>query len=61
MDDILKVSEVAQRLRLTEDAVYQMVASGKLPFFRVGQKAGAIRFRWNEIEKWIEGQNDKKI
>ena len=59
MNDILTVSELAQRLKLTDDTIYQMVAAGKVPYFRVGQKAGAIRFRWDDIEKWIEKQGEK--
>jgi len=51
--DVLTVNEVAQVLRMSRGAIYQMVARGQLPGFKVGR---SVRVRREAIAKWIEAQ-----
>jgi excisionase family DNA binding protein len=51
--DIMTIKEVAAYLKLTEKTAYRLAAEGKIPGFKVG---GSWRFRWVEIEKWIDKQ-----
>ncbi len=50
-EKILDVRELAEFLRVNPAAVYQGVKRGTIPHFKVGQQ---IRFRFSEIEKWME-------
>ena len=51
--DIITIKEVAEYLRIKEKTVYDLVAKGKIPGFKVG---GAWRFDKTDIDKWIEEQ-----
>ncbi len=50
-EKILDVQELAKFLKVNPAAVYQGVKRGTIPHFKVGQQ---IRFRFSEIEKWME-------
>ncbi len=54
--DLMIIKEVAEYLRIKEKTVYDLVAKGKIPGFKVG---GAWRFKKTEIESWIEKQGNK--
>jgi len=54
--DILTIREVADYLRITEKTAYRLVASEKLPGFKIG---GSWRFRKGEIDAWIELKKTK--
>lgn len=47
--NLLKVPEVAERLSCSESLVYQMVASGELPHYRLGKGRGSIRVSEEQI------------
>lgn len=51
--DLITIKEVAEYLRIKEKTVYDLVAKGKIPGFKVG---GAWRFKLGELEGWIEKQ-----
>jgi excisionase family DNA binding protein len=52
---LLTVAEVAQWLSVSSSLVYQLVESGKLPIYRIGNGRGAIRFRPEDIEAYLDG------
>jgi excisionase family DNA binding protein len=50
----LTVKEVAERLRLSVPAVYQLCAEQKLGHLRLGVRKGVIRVREEDLEAYIE-------
>lgn len=56
-DEILTLKEVALYLKLAEKTAYRLAAEGKLPGFKVG---GSWRFKYFDIESWIETKKDKR-
>lgn len=56
--ELLKVADVAERLRVTTGRVYQLIAEGIIPVVRVG---GAIRIPRVAWETWISDQSDKAL
>jgi excisionase family DNA binding protein len=48
--ELLKVPEVAECLRISEDLVYELVARGELPAVRLGRK---IRLPAFGLKQWI--------
>lgn len=48
---LLMVGDVAERLRTTPRAVYDMVQAGLLPAVRVGR---FVRFQPRSLSQWIE-------
>lgn len=56
-DEILTLKEVASYLKLAEKTAYRLAAEGKLPGFKVG---GSWRFKYFDIESWIETKKDKR-
>ena len=53
-ETLLTVREVAERLRLSQASVYQMVKSGRLAVCRLGPRRGAIRIRESDLEACLE-------
>ena len=51
---ILRVSEVAEVLRVDPDTVYSMVRRGELPVIRVGR---AFRFSREQLVRFVEGSH----
>lgn len=51
---LLTVAEVADWLSVSGSLVYQLVDSGNLPVHRIGNGRGAIRFRSEDIESYID-------
>jgi excisionase family DNA binding protein len=51
---LLTVREVAERLRLSAAAVYEMIRTGKLLSIRIGPRRGAIRVRVEDVDACIE-------
>jgi excisionase family DNA binding protein len=49
---LLKVREVAERLGLTPETVYGMIADGKIPSVRVGRRY--LRVRQDHLDSWID-------
>lgn len=48
--ELLKVSEVAEMLKLTNQQVYNLKAQKKIPFIEIG---GSIRFDKADIISWL--------
>jgi excisionase family DNA binding protein len=51
---LLTVAEVAEKLNVSPSLVYQMVETGKLPFLRIGNGRGAIRFQGEDIQAYLD-------
>lgn len=51
---LLTADEVALRLRASRPSVYRWAREGRLPSFRVGAGAGALRFDADELAAWLE-------
>jgi len=52
-DEILKIKDVANLLKVGEKTVYSMAKKGELPAFKV---RGQWRFSRKDIDEWIEDQ-----
>lgn len=52
---LLTASQVARRLSVSRNWVYQAVEDGRLPYRRLGP-GGPIRFVASEIEEWLDAQ-----
>jgi len=53
--DILTTAECAERLKITERTVRQMVSDGRVPCFRVGgEERGHLRFNWPAVLNALE-------
>lgn len=54
-DRLLKVSELAKFLGVSQSTIYRWLEADKLPKpFDLGE--AAVRWRLSEIEAWLEGQ-----
>jgi excisionase family DNA binding protein len=54
-EQLLKISEVAQRLRCSIALAYALCAEGKLPHVRLGLGRGTIRVLERDLELYLEG------
>ena len=52
-DEIFKIKDVANLLKVGEKTVYSMAQKGELPAFKV---RGQWRFSRKDIDEWIENQ-----
>ena len=52
--ELLRVSDIAARLRLTSGRVYQLIQAGDVPAVRVG---GAIRVPSGAFQEWLRAQD----
>ncbi len=59
-DVLLTVREVAQRLRVSSNCVYDLVSTGKLVCYRVGVGRGAIRVRRIDIDEYLAASRMEK-
>jgi excisionase family DNA binding protein len=50
---LLTVQEVADRLRLSERQVRRLIAFGRLPAIRLGDKGASVRVDRGELEAWL--------
>ena len=48
---LLTISEVADYLNIKQKTIYAKTEAGEIPCYRIG---GLIRFRLDEIDKWLE-------
>lgn len=55
-EKILKMSEVAEMLRLNYCTMSRKAKSGEIPSFKIG---GRILFRLSSINGWIDAQEEK--
>lgn len=51
--EYLKVTEVAEELRIARSRAYELVADGTIPAVRIGR---TIRVSRRELNRWLEGQ-----
>jgi len=51
--EFLKVTEIAQELRIARSKAYELVADGTIPAVKIGR---SVRVRRKELERWLEGQ-----
>lgn len=58
---LLTVSEVSGWLNISASLVYQLVDLGKLPVHRIGNGRGAIRFRQEDIEEYLEASRSENV
>jgi len=49
--NFLTISEVSNYLQIKQKTIYAKVEAGDIPCYRIG---GLIRFRLEEIDKWLE-------
>lgn len=52
MVELIDTQEVARRLNVSEQWVYERVRRNQIPFYRFGKY---LRFNWKEIWEWAEG------
>ena len=49
----LKVSEVAEELRIAHSRAYELVADGEIPAVKIGR---SVRVSRKELDRWLEDQ-----
>jgi excisionase family DNA binding protein len=52
--DLLRPSEVAQRLGVSRSWLYEAARTGVIPCLRLGGPDGPLRFREDDLERWID-------
>jgi excisionase family DNA binding protein len=57
MDDFLSPIELSKLLKVSRPWPYVMVKRGLLPCYKMGK---VIRFRWVDIEAYLEGSRIEK-
>jgi len=58
---LLTVADVADWLSVSASLVYQLVESGKLPVYRIGNGRGAIRFRPEDVDSYLNSCRSEKV
>lgn len=56
MDEILTTRQAAEFLQFSEKTIRYFVATGQIPFSRVGKRY--VRFRRSRLEKWLQERED---
>jgi excisionase family DNA binding protein len=56
-EKLLGVKEIAERTGLEASWIYSQAAAKKIPYLKLGKY---LRFRWSEIELWLEAQRQGK-
>jgi len=52
-DELLKVSEAAKRVGVSQDTIRRSYVSGSLPAHKI---RGCVRIRLGELDEWLEAQ-----
>lgn len=52
MDKLISPKEISELLRVSRPWPYVQAKRGKLPFYKI---EGLIRFKWTDIEAYLEG------
>ncbi len=55
--DVMTIRDLGIYLKMAEKTLYRLAANGEVPGFKVG---ASWRFRKSEIDKWIDGNRNKK-
>jgi predicted DNA-binding transcriptional regulator AlpA len=54
-EPLITARELGERVGMSTAWVLDKWEAGELPGFRLGARVGApVRFRWSEIEAWLE-------
>ncbi len=56
-DQILKIGEVANLLRIPESSLYRLAEDGRIPCLKVGKH---WRFRMSTLTRWMEDQEKER-
>ena len=56
-DELLNISQVATKLRVTDSWVKAAVFNNLLPYYKIGR---LVRFKTSQIDSWIE-LNKKEV
>lgn len=48
--ELLTAQQVAEKLQISKQTIYQMKSEGRIPFVKIGN---SLRFRPKDIEDWI--------
>ena len=51
---MLRVKQVAEKLGISVALVYELTAKGKLTSYRIGLGRGAIRFKDEDVQVYLE-------
>jgi excisionase family DNA binding protein len=51
---LLKLAEVATRLRVSRTWLYDAAKQGRIPSIRIGGEYGPLRFHPEDIERWVD-------
>ncbi|TWT96515.1 helix-turn-helix transcriptional regulator [Neorhodopirellula pilleata] len=60
-DSLLTVADVAKWLCVSSSLIYQLVEAGKIPVLRIGNGRGAIRFRSEDIQSYLDECRSQQI
>ena len=52
--DLLKPTEIAERLGVSRSWVYDAAQAGRIPCVRLGGPDGPLRFLCEDVEAWLE-------
>ena len=52
---MLTVTQVAELLSVSVALVYELVSKGKIATYRIGLGRGAIRFKVEDVQSYLEG------
>jgi excisionase family DNA binding protein len=56
-DDLLRLSEAAERLRVSKQTVRTLIQGGHLPAVKVGPAVNSpLRISRDDLEDWLEGK-----
>lgn len=56
-ENLLTIEQLAEKTGYAVATLYKLVSQGKIPYKKLSRKA--LRFDPQEIEAWIEAQNQK--
>ena len=60
--ELLRVPEVAERLRCTPEVVRRKIRTGELPALRLGSgRRAPLRVPADELEDWLESRHVERI
>jgi excisionase family DNA binding protein len=51
---MLRVADVAERLGVSVALVYELAAKGKISSYRIGLGRGALRFKGEDVETYLQ-------
>jgi len=57
-EDFIDVEELASRLGVKKSWVYSRIRTNSIPHYRIGKYR---RFRWNEVEDWLQHMQGEKL